>query len=158
MVKKAGKPARLERDGSKANPARPARSLDALREPVLVARARFEAVYDEAKKQVEQAVEMMSRAGHDYREALAPYREACRKAGVKCEFEGGRPEDVKPNLIFIVDKVEKGVRVMLKGKPGSEEVIPFAALKASVNRAAYAYTDKHLGPREKVGDKGGTLI
>jgi hypothetical protein len=32
-----------------------------------------------------------------------------------------------------------------------------AALKASVNKAAYAYTDKHVGPRERVGNKGGTL-
>jgi hypothetical protein len=46
---------------------------------------------------------------------------------------------------------------MVKGKPDSEELIPLAALKASVNKAAYAYTDKHVGPRERVGNKGGTL-
>jgi hypothetical protein len=39
----------------------------------------------------------------------------------------------------------------------SEELIPFAALKASVNKAAYGYTEKHVGPHERVGNKGGTL-
>ena len=29
--------------------------------------------------------------------------------------------------------------------------------KASGNTVAYAYTDKHVGPRERVGNKGGTL-
>jgi hypothetical protein len=53
--------------------------------------------------------------------------------------------------------VEKGIRVAVKGRPESEELIPLAALKASVNKAAYAYTDKHLGPRERIGNKGGTL-
>ena len=32
-----------------------------------------------------------------------------------------------------------------------------AALKASVGKAAYAYSDEHVGPRERVGNKGGTL-
>jgi len=30
-------------------------------------------------------------------------------------------------------------------------------MKASFNKAAYAYSDKHVGPRERVGNKGGTL-
>jgi hypothetical protein len=46
---------------------------------------------------------------------------------------------------------------MVRGKPESEEIIPLAALKASINKAAYAYTDKHVGSRERVGNKGGTL-
>jgi len=79
------------------------------------------------------------------------------KAGVDCEFEGGRSENVSPKVSFIVEKADKGIRVMVKGKPESEELIPLAALKASVNKAAYAYTDKHVGPRERVGNKGGTL-
>jgi hypothetical protein len=32
-----------------------------------------------------------------------------------------------------------------------------AALKQSINRAAYAYTEKHLGPKEEIGNKGGSL-
>lgn len=29
------------------------------------------------------------------------------------------------------------------------EVVPLAALKESINKAAYGYTEKHLGPKEK---------
>jgi len=64
---------------------------------------------------------------------------------------------VSPKVSFILEKTDKGLRVMVKEKPESEEIIPLATLKASVNKAAYAYTDKHLGPRERVGNKGGTL-
>lgn len=39
----------------------------------------------------------------------------------------------------------------------SQEVIPLAALKESINKAAYAFTEKHLGPKEEVGNKGGSL-
>lgn len=35
--------------------------------------------------------------------------------------------------------------------------IPLAALKESVNREAYRYAEAHIGPREKVGNKGGSL-
>ena len=45
----------------------------------------------------------------------------------------------------------------VEGSPKTEEVIPLAALKASINKAAYAYTEKHLGPKEKIGNKGGSL-
>jgi len=46
---------------------------------------------------------------------------------------------------------------LLGGRPETEEVIPLAALKQSINKAAYAYTNKHLGPTEKIGNKGGSL-
>jgi len=46
---------------------------------------------------------------------------------------------------------------MAKGRPETEEVIPLAALKESINKAAYGYTDKHVGPKEEVGNKGGSL-
>ena len=99
----------------------------------------------------------MAEAKDAYRAALAPYREACQKAGVACEYEGGRSANVSEKVPFLVEKTERGVRVMVKGQPKTEEVIPLAALKESVNKAAYAYTDKHLGPKEKVGNKGGSL-
>jgi hypothetical protein len=56
-----------------------------------------------------------------------------------------------------VEKTDVGVRVTVKGQPKTEEVIPLAALKESVNKAAYAYTEKHVGPKEEVGNKGGSL-
>ncbi len=36
---------------------------------------------------------------------------------------------------------------MVKGKPKTEEVIPLAVLKESINKAAYGYTEKHRGPK-----------
>ncbi|MEW6545180.1 MAG: hypothetical protein AB1411_16440 [Nitrospirota bacterium] len=56
-----------------------------------------------------------------------------------------------------MEKTDKGVRVMVKGQPKTEEVTPLAALKESINKAVYQYTEKHLGPKEEIGNKGGTL-
>lgn len=36
-------------------------------------------------------------------------------------------------------------------------LIPLAVLKESINKAAYAFTEKHLGPKEEIGNKGGSL-
>jgi hypothetical protein len=47
--------------------------------------------------------------------------------------------------------------VTVKGRPETEEVIPKAKLKVSIGKAAYQYTEKHLGSRERVGNKGGSL-
>lgn len=161
---KGAKPGRGGQEVPKGNqpeeatkPARQAPDLDALRKPVLAARAKLEAADTEAKALAHKAQAAVAQARQAYREALAPYRDACRKAGAECEFEGGRTTNVSPKVSFIVEKLDKGVRVAVKGKPESEEVIPLAALKASVNKAAYSYTDKHVGPREEVGNKGGTL-
>jgi hypothetical protein len=123
--------------------------VDALRKPVLAARANLEAAETEAKAMVQKAEALVDQAKQTYHEALAPYREACRKAGVDCEFEGGRSTNVSPKVSFIVEKADKGIRVMVKGKPESEEIIPLAALKASIRKAAQAFTEKHIGPRER---------
>ena len=80
-----------------------------------------------------------------------------RNGSLRCGFEGILRAGVSERVSFLVEKVDQGIRVCVRGRPETEEVIPFAALKKSVNRAAYAYTGKHLGPREKVGNKGGTL-
>jgi len=56
-----------------------------------------------------------------------------------------------------VENTDADVRVMVQGQPKTEELIPLAALKESVNKAAYAYTDNHLGPKEEIGNKGGSL-
>ena len=140
-----------------AKSARPATDLDALRKAVLAAKAKLDAAEAEAKAMTEKAEVAAVQAKQAYREALAPYREACRKAGVECEFEGGRTANVSPKVSFIVEKADKGIRVAVKGKPGSEELIPLAALKASIGKAALAFTEKHIGPRARVGNKAGTL-
>jgi len=156
-AKVAAKPRQSEQSPQAAKPARQAPDLGALRKPVLDANAGLTKAEAEAKALVDRALALVTHAKGEYREALGLYREACRKAGVDCEFPGGRSENVSPKVSFIVEKADKGIRVMVKGQPESEEVLPLATLKASVNKAAYAYTDKHVGPRERVGNKGGTL-
>jgi hypothetical protein len=39
----------------------------------------------------------------------------------------------------------------------TEELTPLPTLKASIGRAAQAFTEKHIGPRARLGNKGGTL-
>ncbi|MCX5799774.1 MAG: hypothetical protein NTX17_00040 [Candidatus Eisenbacteria bacterium] len=156
-AKVAAKHRQSEQSSQAAKPAHVASDLDALRKPVLDANAGLTKAETEAKALVDKAQALVATARGQYREAAALYREACRKAGVDCEFEGGRSTNVSPKVSFIVEKADKGIRVMVKGKPESEELIPLSALKASIGKAAYAYTDKHVGPRERVGNKGGTL-
>ena len=157
-AKVAGKTAKPEAEPkAQAKPRREAPDLDTLRKPVLDANAGLTKAETEAKALVDKGLALVAQAKGQYHEALAPYRDACRKAGVDCEFPGGRSENVSHKVRFIVEKADKGIRVMVKGKPDTEEVIPLAALKASIGKAAYAYTDKHVGPRDRVGNKGGTL-
>jgi hypothetical protein len=92
-----------------------------------------------------------------FRDAVGPYRDACRKAGVPCEFAAGRAENVSERVAFEVEKMGNGLKVVIRDRPETEEVIPLAKVRASIGKAAYAYTDKHLGPREEVGNKGGSL-
>jgi hypothetical protein len=140
-AKVAVKPEQPKQSAPKAKEAHKPQALDleALRKPVLDANAGLTKAEAEAKALADRALDLVSRAKAEYREAAALYREACRKAGVDCEFPGGRSENVSPKVSFIVEKVDKGIRVMVKGKPESEELIPLAALKASIGKAAYAY-------------------
>lgn len=131
--------------------------LDALRKPVEAAKGALEKAQAQAKTLAEKARAVVAEAKDAYRTALAPYREACQKAGVECEYEGGRSANVSEKVSFLVEKTDKGVRVMVKGQPKTEEVIPLAVLKESINKAAYGYTNKWVGPREEVGNKGGSL-
>ena len=50
-----------------------------------------------------------------------------------------------------------GIKVAIKDRPETEELLTDKALGESVNRAAYGYTDKHIGPKERIGNKGGGL-
>lgn len=157
---KPHKAAKLAQSGAaspQSKPARQAPDLDGLRKAVLAAKGKLDAAEAEAKALAEKAQAPVAQAKQAYREALAPYREACRKAGAECEFEGGRAANVSPKVSFIVEKTDKGIRVAVKGKPGSEELIPLAALKASIGKAAQGFIEKHVGPRERVGNKAGTL-
>lgn len=132
--------------------------LDTLCKAVEEAKGGLEKAHAEANALTDKAHALVAEAKDTYRAALVPYREACRKAGVECEYEGGRRSaNVSAKVSFLVEKTDKGVRVMVKGQPKTEELIPFAELKESINKTAYAYTEKHLGPKEEIGNKGGSL-
>jgi hypothetical protein len=136
---------------------RPSIDVETLRRPGEDAKARLDKAQTEAKSLTVTAHALVAKAIDARRAALAPYREACHKAGVECEYDGGRSTNVSEKVSFLVEKTDKGVRVMVKGQPKTEEMISFAALKESINKAAYSYTERHLGPKEEIGNKGGSL-
>ncbi|MFA6148670.1 MAG: hypothetical protein WC899_10730 [bacterium] len=146
-------PASAKAVEAKVSPA----ELEALRKPVEEAKGGLEKAQAESKALSEEARALVAAAKDALRVALAPYREACRKAGAECEYEGGRSANISEKVSFLVKKTDKGVRVMVKGQPKTEEVIPFAALKESINGASYRYTERHLGPKDEIGNKGGSL-
>jgi hypothetical protein len=135
----------------------PAADLAALKKTAQEAKAVFDKAGKEANSFREQARGVEAAARKAYLDAVSPYREACRKAGVECEFAGGRAANVTPAVRFIVEKVKDGVKVVLKGKPETEEVIPFAQLKESIGKAAVAYVEKFIGDKATIGNKQGSL-
>jgi len=151
---KVAKPAK----GVKLEPKVSQNELSSLRTKIEEAKDKVEKAQSEAKGLVDKAHGLVAEAKDAFRVALAPYREACRKNGLECEYEGGRRSaNVSGKVSFLVEKIDKGVRVMVKGQPKTEEVLPLAVVKESINKAAYAYTEKHLGPKEEIGNKGGSL-
>ena len=155
----AKKPEAADAKKAKAPKAeRPSVNAEALRRPVEDAKARLDKAQAEANTLTDKARAMIAEAKDAYRAAVAPYRETCRKAGIECEYEGGRRSaNVSEKVTFLVEKTDKGIRVMVKGQPKTEETIPLAALKESINKAAYSYTERHLGPKDEIGNKGGSL-
>ena len=81
-----------------------------------------------------------------YLKDLIPYREACRKTEVPCEFNGGRSANVAEPVAFLVEKTDKDVCVEIRGRPETKEVIPMNVLMTSVFKVTYAYMGKHLEP------------
>jgi hypothetical protein len=67
---KAAKPAQQRPDSTKPKPVRRAADLDALRKPVLAAKAKLEVAETEAKALVQKAEALMAQAKQGYREAL----------------------------------------------------------------------------------------
>ena len=111
-------------------------NLNALRKAVLDADADLTKAGIEAEALVNKGLALTTQALKRYREAAALYWEACRKAGVGCEFRIGRLENEGPRLTFFVEKAENGIRVLMKGKPGREDAFGLAFLKASLRKAA----------------------
>jgi len=150
---KAAKPANGTKQEQKVTP----EELASLRTQIKEAKGNLEKAQSEANAMTDKARNVVAEAKDAFRAAVTPYREACRKAGIECEYEGGRSANISGKVSFLVEKTDKGVRVIVKGQPKTEELIPLAALKESINKAAYAYTETHLGPKEKIGNKGGSL-
>ena len=135
----------------------PPPDLEPLRKDALEAQAALVQAKAEAERLRQQAREIERVAKEAYARTVAPYREACKKAGIPCEFSGGRSASITERVRFIVEKAEGGIRVMIEGRPETDEIIPTKTLEESVNKAAYAYTERHLGPKKKIGNKGGGL-
>ncbi len=144
-------------NGKEAVKKKPKTDLAPLRKRAEEAKAEFEKVGKETDALRAKAKDIESKAKAAYAEAVTPYRDACRKAGVECEFAGGRATNVTTAVGFLIEKVKGGIKVTIKGKPETGEILTDKALGESVNRAAFGYTDKHIGPKEKIGNKGGGL-
>lgn len=146
-----------KRGAKRGDTGRTAPDLDALRAAATGAKAGLDEAERKAAELDATARKLRAEAKAALRAAVAPYRDACRTAGLTCEYAAGRALNVSERVSFDVEKVAKGLKVTVKGRPGTEEVIPLAKLKVSIGKAAYDYTDTHLGPRGVVGNKGGSL-
>ena len=171
-TKKAAKP-KKKTAAKKSKPAaptkKPAAKKTPAKKPVADEQiAKLRADVQEAEKEIkdaqakakelrEEANAMVRYTKIRYAQVLKPYKDACKKTGVECEFSGGRGASVSERVRFLVEKVDEGVKVTIKDRPETEELIPLDMLKASVNKAAYGFTDRWLGPREEIGNKGGGL-
>jgi len=84
--------------------------------------------------------------------AVAPYKAACRRAGVPCEYRV-KAEAVSPRVHFLVTRVAQGVEVEVVGRSDSRQVIPASELDRSIMKAASTYCEKYIGPASEIGAK-----
>jgi hypothetical protein len=131
----------------------PAADLAALKKTAQEAKDGLEKARKETVALRARAKDIEAAAKQAYGKAVAPYREACRKAGSKCEFAGSRAPNVAPAVRFLVEKVPNGIKVAIKGQPDTEEVVPAAKLKESIGRAAFDFCERKLGPESQYGKK-----
>lgn len=156
VTSRSGKATRRTR-GAKAQNGKGAADLETLCRSVENAQSLVDGAKKEAEKLQAQARKVVTQAKTAYREVLIPYRGACRKAGVKCEFTGGRAPNVSERVSYVVEKADKGLRVMVIGRPETEEIIPKAKLKVSIGKCAEHYCERWLGERQVIGNKAGGL-
>jgi hypothetical protein len=138
---------------TKAQPA----ELDALRAKAAEAKEALTVATNEASALRLQGMGIEAAAKRTYLDALGPYREACRKAGVECEFGGARAANKTPAVRFLVEKVAGGIKVAIKDRPETEQVLTKKQLEESIGKAADAYVAKFIGDRSAVGNKSGGL-
>ncbi len=89
--------------------------LSSLKKAVEQAKQNLENAQVEANELQRKAQELVAEAKNSYREALLPYREACKKAGVECTFPAGRLANVSERVTFLVERVDDGIKVTIKG-------------------------------------------
>jgi hypothetical protein len=87
------------------------------------------------------------------RPAIVPLPEVKRAA----EASTKRRRLVAPRASYEIRRVPDGVEVTIRGRRETTEILSLEDLERSVRRAAYAYIERHLGPRKMVGDKGASL-
>jgi hypothetical protein len=131
----------------------PSAELAELKKTAEAAKTEFEKAKSEADALRKKASELESAAKETYRDAVTPYRDACKKAGIECEFTGGRSAPVAPRVRFLLEKTSAGIKVTVKDRPESEKVIPNAELKASVMKAARKYCEEAVGAEREQGKK-----
>ncbi len=153
----AGAKGKKRRASPNEEKASSADDLAEARQRVEAARAKLDSAEEAARQLAQEARDLLAQAKGPYRESVAHYRALSLKAGVECEFAATRRSSLTERVSFRLERTQEGVRVIIKDRPESEELIPLAALEESVSRAAYAYTDRHLGRREEIGNKGGGL-
>ena len=108
--------------------------LSSLKKAVEQAKQNLENAQAEANELQRKAQELVAEAKNSYREALLPYREACKKAGVECAFPAGRLANVSERVTFLVERVDDGIKVTIKGRPETEEVIPAELLNQFIKK------------------------
>lgn len=79
------------------------------------------------------------------------------KKKVKKVKRGKKGAKSTDRVRFLVERVKRGVKVTIDGRPKTATIISNSVLEDSVCQAAYAYTEKWIGPRSEIGNKGGGL-
>jgi len=148
--KKGTRVGKVEQPKLNTQPKAETHDLEALRKAVVDADADWTKAATEAEALVDRGFELTTKALRRYRETVALYSEACRKAGVKCEFPVWPSEGENSNITFFVEKSDDGFHVLMKGKARREDAFGLAFLKASLRRA-------RIGSRAPAGSKVGTV-
>ena len=141
-----GKPKeKAEPNGKGKAKEKPKTDLTPLRKKAEEGKAGLDKARKEADALRAKAKEMEAAAKKAYAEAVGPYRDACRKAGAKCELPGIKAPSTLPRARFLIERVKGGLKVTIKERPKTEETIPDKTLNESIWRAAREYCARHFG-------------
>ena len=117
--------------GAKAKAAgkeKPKVDVEPLKKKARETKAALDKAAKDAEALREKARATEAAAKKAYAQAFAPYRDACRRAGVKCALAGIKAPPVAPRVRFLLERTKGGIKVAIKGRPDTEEVITDRAL------------------------------